>query len=188
MKKFIVFLFFCTPATISNAAIVQWTSESGGNGHYYDVVVVAEGLTWSDAKTAAENSTHLGFSGYLVTITSSDENLFVTGAMDGKNNDAWAGGFQPPESPEPSGNWSWTTGELWSYSNWRSTEPNNNGDENALEIMSSDHPLGSGWAGHWNDLPAETSINAYVIEYIPEPATLGLLLIGGLALLKRRRK
>jgi len=35
-----------------DAAPIQWTVSSGGNGHFYDVV--ATPLSWSDAKVGAE--------------------------------------------------------------------------------------------------------------------------------------
>ena len=42
----------------------------------------------------------------------------------------WLGGFQDLTSPnysEPSGGWTWVTGEPWSYTNWFPGEPNNTG-------------------------------------------------------------
>ncbi|MCP3921439.1 MAG: hypothetical protein GY714_02520 [Desulfobacterales bacterium] len=51
------------------------------------------------------------------------------------------GGYQPPGSSEPSGGWSWLSGEKWRYTNWavnlddgvidkdprRNTQPNDSG-------------------------------------------------------------
>ena len=37
---------------------VQWTQESGGNGHWYVWVELAEGYSWSACRTAAENEPH----------------------------------------------------------------------------------------------------------------------------------
>jgi len=156
-----------------------------GTNHYYESVFVPDaGITWWDAKLAAANSTYLGYSGYLATVTSADENAFVTASLAGKSHNGWTGGFQPPGSDEPDKGWTWITGELWDYENWRGPEPNDNGDENRVVVMSSDHPL---WPSVWNDVSADAMRNAYVVEYTPEPATLSLLTLGGLAVLRRRR-
>ena len=43
-------------------------------------------------------------------------------------------------------------------------------------------------AYEWNDLrETQGGVYGYVVEYAPEPATLSLLAIGGLALVRRRR-
>jgi len=55
-------------ASVSWAEPVQWT----GNGHYYQYFS-DELLTWQEAKVRAES---LG--GYLVTITSQEENDWIT--------------------------------------------------------------------------------------------------------------
>ena len=50
------------------ADLVQWKT----NGHYYEVVVASEGITWTEARLAAQAR-----GGYLATLTSRPENLFV---------------------------------------------------------------------------------------------------------------
>ena len=52
----------------ANATPIQWDD----NGHWYDVVWIDAGLSWEDAQDMAELS-----GGHLVTLNSSDENLFV---------------------------------------------------------------------------------------------------------------
>lgn len=44
------------------------------------------------------------------------------------------------------------------YNNWNSSEPNNSGNEGALQLL-------SGGTGRWNDLPIESSSLPYIIEY-----------------------
>jgi hypothetical protein len=132
-------------------------------GHYYELVE-APGITWTAARDAAAQRSCCGLRGHLVSITSEAENDFVTDTlMRGQVPDAWAGGFQPAGSPEPAGNWQWTTGEAWVYSNWRYLEPNNSLDrENALQIFAADI-----WCGkQWNDQADFVTIVAgYVVEY-----------------------
>ena len=53
--------------TITVAVTPAGTNYFSGNGHYYELV--SGTINWEDAKTAAEASTYLGLTGYLVTIT-----------------------------------------------------------------------------------------------------------------------
>lgn len=168
----------------SRADYFEWSSEVGGNGHYYEVIKVVESINWVDAKDISENKTYLGLQGHLVAITSEAENHFVANTMNGIIDAGWAGGYQPLGSPEPDGNWQWITGESWEYSSWKTLEPNNNGDENALQIHSSDNAI---WLEKWNDLSMYNIQNGYIVEYeVPEPATLLLITLGGLILRKRK--
>ncbi len=160
-----------------------------GTDHYYELVEQS-GLNWAAADTAAQAKSHLGTPGYLATITSAAENTFVTDNLLSEEPDArgyWLGGLQPQGSAEPAGNWQWVTAEAWSYTNWSAGEPNDANKhvgEDRVEILNA-----VGVAGMWNDIDAgNTSVRGYVVEYdIPEPATLGLMLVGGLALLRYRR-
>jgi hypothetical protein len=47
------------------------------NGHYYENITNS-GMTWDEANTAANAMTYNGMQGHLVTITSREENLFLT--------------------------------------------------------------------------------------------------------------
>ncbi len=57
MKKFnfyiIISLLWLVPGTM--AAPVQWSIADGGNGHYYEAVLVPEGISWTDANEIANN-------------------------------------------------------------------------------------------------------------------------------------
>lgn len=183
MGKFVNLVFVvCIFSTNLFAIPVEWKVEDGGNGHWYDLISTP--LTWDNANIMAGSMSCSGMDGHLVTITSQAENIFVTDEiMAGIAITAWAGGYQPLGSSEPDGNWQWVTGESWIYQNWRSLEPNNNGDENVLEVYASDT-----WAsGKWNDHSATPS-QSYIVEYsVPEPATLLLLGLGGLVLRKKQK-
>ena len=155
-----------------------------GTGHYYEAVS-APNVDWAVAMNAASAMTYLGNPGYLVTTTSEAENNFVTNLMAGTIIDGFAGGYQPDGSPEPDGGWRWVTGEVWAYTNWNYGEPNNNGNESVLQVFAANNP---DFPRRWNDYPATNGvIGGYVVEYTPEPATLSLLALGGLALLRRHK-
>src|SRR5687767_11116780 len=48
------------------------------NGHYYEAIVRQEGVTWVAARRGAAQRVYAGRSGHLATITSPEENRFVT--------------------------------------------------------------------------------------------------------------
>jgi len=172
----------------SIAAAASAVPIEGPNGHFYERVT--EPVTeWHFAESQAEAQTYLGTAGHLATITSAEEDDFIVANIlppSGLGEFVFVGGFQDPGSPEPGGGWQWVTGEEWDYTHWNPGEPNNNGGAEDFLIYVG-HP--SVWG--WNDYTSDgAGITGYVVEYpVPEPATLGLLVVGGLGvLLKRRRK
>ncbi len=129
-----------------------------GNGHYYEAVYVSGGITWTDAKAAAEAKILYGMKGYLATITSAAENAFILSKLPA---DGWIGGSDAAVE----GTWRWVSGPesgtLMSYTNWASGEPNNSGgNEDAAEFYASNG------TGKWNDLhDTGTKLTYYIVEY-----------------------
>ena len=84
-------------------------------GHFYEYVP-ASGITWTEARARAEDrskygqagypSGMYGLQGYLATITSAEENAFLTEKVSGT---AWIGASDGP-NPEDEGVWRWVTG------------------------------------------------------------------------------
>jgi len=189
-------VFFLAMGSTSVAAPEEWKVADGGNGHFYEAFIVPGGIDWNDANSAAEAA-----GGYLATITSAQENAFVFDLIDddpvfwddsnpnhSHGSGPWIGGFQPAGSPEPSGNWTWVTGEPWSYDAWAPGQPNDDFNSGALQNRA--HFLGYGQliGPTWNDMQDYNLVPGYVVELVPEPATLFVMLAAGLpALLKRRR-
>ena len=139
------------------------------NGHMYKFVQGP--ITWASARTNSKASTFDGEPGYLVTITSADEQNFVNSKVSAYN--IWTG--LSDENQE--GYWKWmdgpeagtvirigSTDQSGKYNNWASGEPNNWGSGEDYMVMK--------WSGgtQWNDFgpPATTStsqIGGYLIEY-----------------------
>ncbi len=170
-------------AGTASAAPMQWTSASGGNDNWYELIIVPGGMAWTAAFVAATSSTFMGSSGYLATITSQGEQDFLNSLNPGNVN-AWLGGTDL----NTEGTWEWATGEAFSYTNWAPGEPNDFGGNE-------DYVFGW-WVGdQWNDVGNGYQAS-YVVEYdaavsaVPLPAGLPLVL-GGLGILgfaARRRK
>jgi hypothetical protein len=184
-----VLLAFAATSGLLQAQILFPTT-----GSFYDVVLAK--VTWDDARLLAESSFFDGRQGLLATITSQEENDFITSVVIGGAGDSfWLGGYQP-EGPNVAADegWEWITGELWDFTNWRraggdADEPNDfSGGEHSLEIFNNAYGV---YSGTWNDLAAENIglSEGYVIEYamIPEPCSVAFLTLGLPALVMARR-
>lgn len=129
-------------STIKNAP----TDAKTFNNHAYKTYAESS-VTWLDAKQKCET---LG--GYLVTITSQEEQNFIESINSKK---LWIGGYLD------NGVWKWVTNEEWSYTNWGSGEPNNSSNVVANEGYV------AVWPKKWNDL-ANTNLyeqSGYICEW-----------------------
>ena len=142
-----------------------------GNGHFYEIV--NESLDWIDAKNAASLRTKNGATGYLATVTTQEENDYISPRLSG---DGWIGASDSDTEGASENDWQWVTGpetgtSFWSgladgapvdglYSNWvDGVEPNNYADGEDCAQFYAD---GSGW----NDLPCDGyTLSSYVVEY-----------------------
>jgi hypothetical protein len=152
---------------LSVAATVNPTGffYNGTNGHFYRPI--STGATYTNARAAAELTTFKGQKGYLVTITSPDEDAFIFNNVpqsniwfaltDEASEARWVIDAGPEKGTLIKINNGQTNGNIpGQYNNWAPGEPNNSGNEDYAVTK---------WNGsQWNDLPNNFS-NPYVIEY-----------------------
>jgi hypothetical protein len=99
--------------------------KDGGVTEYARYELVQDpGITWDDAKAAAEAMSYPDCDVHLVTITSEEEQDALYSLFGAGLAEKWYGGFDTTEN-SPSEGWEWVTGEPWVYTNWYIGEPNN---------------------------------------------------------------
>jgi hypothetical protein len=138
---------------------------NGTNGHFYRPITT--GTTYTNARTLASQQTFKGQQGYLVTITSADEDAFIFNNV--PQNQIWfaltdeleEGQWRIDAGPEAGTLIKTSNGQTagniqGQYNNWAGGEPNNSGNEDYAVTK---------WNGsQWNDLPNGFN-NPYVIEF-----------------------
>ena len=139
---------------------------NGVNGHFYRPI--STGATYTNARAASLLTTFKGQTGYLVTITSADEDAFIFNNVPQGNiwfaltDEASEARWTIDAGPEKGTLIKINNGQLNGnfpnqYNNWAPGEPNDSGNEDYAVTK---------WGGgsQWNDLPNNFSC-AYVVEY-----------------------
>ena len=167
--------------SITASATPTGAAYNSSNGHYYRAVSSTD-IEWDDARAAAKSDAQKfnGLTGYLVNITTEQENNFIKNKI---STNAWTGG----SDSESERTWKWMDGpeadqtytcqtfgvggtgatisgcSEQSYLNWASGEPNqyNSTNEDYMHVYGS-----GGNKGKWNDFVINnSSVDAYIIEY-----------------------
>jgi hypothetical protein len=139
---------------------------NGVNGHFYRPI--STGATYINARTLASQQTFKGQTGYLVTITSADEDAFIFANVpqasiwfalsDAASEARWTIDAGPEVGTLIKINNGQLNGNIpGQYNNWAPGEPNDSGNEDYAVTK---------WGGgsQWNDLPNNFSC-AYVVEF-----------------------
>jgi len=158
------------------AQAYEWQSY---NGHQY--ALTQDNLTWAAAENEAVSA-----GAHLVTINDAAENDWLVQTFGNIPAPiAWIGYYQGANSQ-----WSWISGEPVTYTNYFWEFPQ--GGIHAYIHLRVNLPGGVTQPGEWNANPLQDNPETPlycppgIIEVVPEPVTSSLLMLGGLAILRRR--
>jgi hypothetical protein len=164
------------------ADIISGPVVNPANGHTYYLL---NSHTWTESESEA-----ILLGGHLATINDQAENdwIFNTFSTFGNIDRAlWIG--LTDQSNE--GTFSWASGEPVSFTNWSGGQPDDGGPgEDFVHLL---------WPGHsnqgaWNDFQDLDSVNGFVlngvVEVVPEPSTLGVLIsaVGFFTFCRRKKR
>ena len=121
-----------TNGTRSIAITLKDVDYLPSTGHFYKNIKKV-GISWTDAKVAAEAQNYYGLQGYLATILSREENDFIWDKVKGFG---WIGA----SDSEVEGDWKWVTGPEADTLFWRGTYDNGYAINNLFSFWSSYEP------------------------------------------------
>ena len=155
----------------SDLVVVDGPYTYGGHTYY-----MLDESSWTAAEAQA-----VQMGGNLATINDADEDAWVYATFGGDDYALWIGLNDVAQEES----FVWSSGETLGYTNWAEVEPaNEGGNSHYVNIHKANHAHSP---GKWNDCPDWGIDPAYGIVEIPEPATLCLLAVGGLVVLKKRK-
>ena len=161
----------------THANRVEWSISDQGNGHLYQPIRCPGGILWEDADVRSKLA-----GGYMSTITSAEENLFVFELINDMDKywipvncswrkGPWLGAFQPAGSQEPAGGWTWVTGEPFEYTAWQAKNPTGirvGRSEDRLNFYSRNGGPAPTWGDNFSDTNDVLNMMlGYVTEYDP---------------------
>jgi len=132
-------------------------------GHSYKFIPVKE--SWNKAKVIAKE-----MGGYLVSITSDEENKFVVSLIQrasiecqDKNPEVWIGLNNDNEEKQ----WKWESGEKYEYNSWWEGEPNNWANSESSVVINKQSLISPESVGKWNDKSSDFKTYFVVERNIP---------------------
>jgi hypothetical protein len=178
-----------TAASNASATVINFGSD-------YFEYISNPGISWADAKTAADAMTYLGATGYLAAITSAPENAFLATNFS-TNSEGFAGAWLGGEVTAAGAGF-WEDGPLTgvqfsqgqasvggNYVNWGGIEPNNPPSAVYMNIGGAFSGIAHGqWVDAKDGVTYEgvDPVQGYIVEYsgvaVPEPSTWAMLILG----------
>ena len=166
----------CMFSTEAFGAVIGGPITNPANGHEYYLL---SNMAWTTSESEA-----ISLGGHLATINDAAENTWIFDTFfgfGGTGHTLWIG-FNDVASE---GTWVWSSGEPVTYTGWAPASPDNYGGNQDYGYIHNNR-LWDDAPNFWNAGPPVHGV--VEVAPIPEPATLALLALGSVGLVRRRRR
>ena len=150
---------------ISPPGSIVWHADDGGHGHAFEIII--GDISAADAAAAADV---LDDNADLASLTTWNEASFVAAYIEWdieNNGNVWLGGVQDPAAADTTSDWSWRTGNAWTWARWDdagTNQPDTAGSPQTT-LMAIPAIDTSEYIWDWDDAADGDSAAGWLIEY-----------------------
>ena len=154
----------CWAPDVEHASAVCWSTDDGGNGHWYAAIVKDGPVSWMLAEAESQAR-----GGRLASIHSQGENDFIFQLIENDvfwlDQGPWIGLARPAGGESIGGNWHWVDSAPYGWTHWQTPYPIGGTLVPWSGHFSKEGKADKRWGNSLQSPQTGTLINSYVMEW-----------------------